>query len=136
MVNYRTIADTAVAQDVPAPNPRPYGRASFAACLPATSPANQETPACAFRITTRLPGGINCDSDCSTMASGQKVAAWVNGRDGTYAAACPRVGVGTRFRLYGRTYECQDRGGWIKARHPGDYDPAMGGYGQRNLPLG
>lgn len=71
-------------------------------------------------------GGINCDSDCSTMASGEKVAAWVNGHDGTYAAACPAEwAFGTRFRLYGRTYECQDRGGWIKARHPGDYDPAM-----------
>ena len=60
-------------------------------------------------------GGINCDSDCSTMASGEKVAAWVNGRDGTYAAARPAEwAFGTRFRLYSRTYECQDRGGWIR----------------------
>lgn len=74
-------------------------------------------------------GGTNCDSDCSTMASGQKVADWVGGQNGIYAAACPAEWpFGTRFELYGKTYQCQDRGGWIKTRQAGEYDPAMGGF--------
>lgn len=74
-------------------------------------------------------GGTNCDSDCSTMASGQKVAAWVGGQNGIYAAACPTEWpFGTRFKLAGKVYQCQDRGGWIKTRHAGEYDPAMGGF--------
>lgn len=74
-------------------------------------------------------GGTNCDSDCSTMASGHKVAAWVGGQNGVYAAACPAEWpFGTRFELYGRIYQCQDRGGWIKTRQVGQWDPAMGGF--------
>lgn len=74
-------------------------------------------------------GGTNCDSDCSTMASGEKVANWVGGVSGIYAAACPTDWpFGTRFELLGKTYQCQDRGGWIKTRQPGEYDPAMGGF--------
>lgn len=74
-------------------------------------------------------GGTNCDSDCSTMASGQKVADWVGGQNGVYAAACPAEWpFGTRFELYGRVYQCEDRGGWIKTRQAGEHDPAMGGF--------
>ena len=74
-------------------------------------------------------GGTNCDSDCSTMANGQKVASWVGGQGGVYAAACPAEWpFGTRFTLYGRIYQCQDRGGWIKTRSSGEFDPAMGGF--------
>ncbi len=46
-------------------------------------------------------GGINCDSDCSTMASGDNTWSWAGGKNGVYAAACPREwAFGTRF-LYG-----------------------------------
>lgn len=85
----------------------------------------------ALRVSHYDPslGGTNCDSDCSTMASGQKVAAWVGGKNGIYAAACPpEWPFGTRFELYGKTYQCQDRGGWIQTRTPGEFDPAMGGF--------
>lgn len=74
-------------------------------------------------------GGTNCDSDCSTMASGHKVASWVGGQNGIYAAACPAEWpFGTRFEVYGKIYQCQDRGGWIKTRQIGEWDPAMGGF--------
>ena len=61
-------------------------------------------------------GGTNCDSDCSTMASGDKVASWLGGRGGVYAAACPRSDGwhhGKRFELDGSVYECRDTGGWF-----------------------
>ena len=73
-------------------------------------------------------GGINCDHDCTTMASGDKVAAWVNGRNGVYAAACPREWNwrhGARFSVSGLQFECRDTGGWINCYTPGEYDPAM-----------
>lgn len=71
-------------------------------------------------------GGINCDADCSTMASGDKVADWVGGRGGVYAAACPQEwGHGTKFTAGGEVFECRDRGGWINCYAPGDYDPAL-----------
>lgn len=72
-------------------------------------------------------GGTNCDHDCTTMASGDKVASWLGGRDGVYAAACPRSDGwhhGKRFELNGVVYECRDTGGWINCYQPGDYDPA------------
>lgn len=81
-----------------------------------------------LRISTYRPelGGINCDSDCTTMASGDKVTSWVGGRAGVFAAACPREwGHGTRFSLDGITFECRDRGGWINCYDPGVYDPAL-----------
>ena len=72
-------------------------------------------------------GGINCDHDCSTMASGEKVADWTFGRDGVYAAACPQEWYfGQRFVLADTVYECQDHGGYINCYAPGDYDPAYG----------
>jgi hypothetical protein len=71
-------------------------------------------------------GGINCDHDCSTMASGEKVASWVLGQNGKYAAACPQeIPFGTKIRVNGTTFICKDRGGWINAYDIGDYDPAM-----------
>lgn len=73
-------------------------------------------------------GGTNCDSDCSTMASGDSVASWVNGKGGIFAAACPRSNGwhhGLRFELDGVTYECRDTGGYINCYQPGIYDPAL-----------
>ena len=73
-------------------------------------------------------GGTNCDHDCTTMASGDKVASWIGGRGGVYAAACPRSDGwhhGKRFVLDGVTYECRDTGGWINCYQPGMYDPAL-----------
>lgn len=70
-------------------------------------------------------GGINCDHDCSTMASGEKVANWVLGQNGMFAAACPQeIPFGTKIRVNGTTFICKDRGGWINAYDIGDYDPA------------
>lgn len=73
-------------------------------------------------------GGINCDSDCSTMASGDKTASWVGGKNGVFAAACPREWgwqTGTRFQVMGMNFECRDTGGWIACYEPGEYDPAL-----------
>lgn len=78
-------------------------------------------------------GGTNCDSDCSTMASGDKTASWVGGRpsvgSGTvYAAACPREWGwhhGTRFTVAGLNFECRDTGGWINCYSPGETDKAI-----------
>lgn len=73
-------------------------------------------------------GGTNCDHDCTTMASGDKVASWIGGRGGVHAAACPRSNGwhhGLRFVLDGVTYECRDTGGWINCYEPGQYDPAL-----------
>lgn len=83
-----------------------------------------------FVISSYIPsrGGVNCDSDCTTMASGDKVATWTIGRDGIYAAACPQEWpFGTKFVLYDQTYECRDRGGFINCYDIGDYDPAFSG---------
>jgi hypothetical protein len=69
--------------------------------------------------------GVQCDSDCETMASGQKTRDWLLGIDGVYAAACPQEWpFGTRLRINNITFECQDRGGWINCYDIGDYDPA------------
>lgn len=73
-------------------------------------------------------GGTNCDSDCTTMASGDKVASWIGGRGGVYAAACPRSGGwhhGLRFSVGNNVFECRDTGGWINCYQPGMYDPAL-----------
>ena len=71
-------------------------------------------------------GVTNCDSDCSTMASGDKSASWLNGKDNVFAAACPgEWAFGTRFITDGRMFECRDRGGWIKCYEPGDLDIAI-----------
>jgi len=73
-------------------------------------------------------GGTNCDSDCSIMASGDRVAGWVGGRNGVYAAACPREWgwrIGTRFNVGGNEYECRDTGGWINCYAPGEIDRAI-----------
>lgn len=70
-------------------------------------------------------GGVNCDSDCSTMASGDKVSSWLLGQNGVRAAACPREwAFGTHFVIANQKYECRDRGGYINCYQPGDYDPA------------
>ncbi|MCB8988960.1 MAG: hypothetical protein H6661_14560, partial [Ardenticatenaceae bacterium] len=93
--------------------------------------AGQSNDGAALRVSHYDPslGGTNCDSDCSTMASGQKVSAWVGGQNGIFAAACPpEWPFGTRFELMGKTYQCQDHGGWIQTRRPGEFDPAMGGF--------
>jgi len=71
-------------------------------------------------------GGINCDADCETMASGDKVSSWTLGVDGIRAAACPQEWpFGTKFQLAGQVYECRDRGGFINCYAIGDYDPAL-----------
>lgn len=125
---YRQVTpDTAVAQDVPARDLTALAKALAALGYN----GGQGNDGAALRVSHYDPslGGTNCDSDCSTMASGQKVADWVNGRDGIYAAACPpEWPFGTRFELYGNTYQCQDRGGWIQTRTTGEFDPAMGGF--------
>lgn len=70
-------------------------------------------------------GGINCDSDCTTMASGEKVSSWVLGQDGKYAAACPQEWPsGTEIRVDDITFVCKDTGGYINCYNIGDYDPA------------
>ncbi|MCP4424703.1 MAG: M23 family metallopeptidase [Chloroflexi bacterium] len=72
--------------------------------------------------------GVNCDSDCTTMASGDKVAAWVGGQSGVFAAACPRKwgwSHGTRFTVMGAEFECRDTGGWISCYEPGERDKAI-----------
>lgn len=70
-------------------------------------------------------GGVNCNHDCTTMASGDKVNEWRLGKGGVYAAACPpEWAFGTQFELMGQVYECRDRGGWIKCYDRGDFDPA------------
>lgn len=90
----------------------------------------------ALRASYYIPalGGTNCDHDCSTMASGDKVDSWLGGRPSgllvgyatVYAAACPQEwGHGTRFTAGGKLFECRDRGGWINCYASGDYDPAM-----------
>ena len=74
-------------------------------------------------------GTTNCDSDCSRMASGDATLSWSGGINGIYAAACPGDWpFGTRFEVYGKVYECRDRGGWIRTRTPGEWDDAMGGF--------
>jgi len=71
-------------------------------------------------------GGINCDNDCTTMASGEKVAAWTLGQNGIYAAACPQeIPMGTKIRVNEITFKCLDRGSYINCYDIGDYDPAM-----------
>lgn len=88
------------------------------------------TPDYPLRISWYDPslGGTNCDHDCTTMASGDKVQSWIGGRGGIYAAACPRSDGwhhGKRFELDGVIYECRDTGGWINCYQPGMYDPAL-----------
>lgn len=94
-------------------------------------------------------GGTNCDEvydiwgrlisgDCNTMASGDKVTAWIGGQNGVYAAACanrPDLGWvigsaakgtdGTRFEIAGMRFECRDTGGWIQCYEPGEVDKAI-----------
>lgn len=92
-------------------------------------------------------GGTNCDEvydafgnllsgDCNTMARGEKVADWIGGRNGVYAAACANElergwairgdgQPGTRFQVSGVQFECTDTGGWIRCLEPGDHDPAI-----------
>lgn len=71
-------------------------------------------------------GGINCDSDCSTMASGDKVKDWVLGQNGKFAAACPQEWpMRTNIRINKITFVCSDRGSYINCYAPGDYDPAL-----------
>lgn len=81
-----------------------------------------------LRMSHYIPseGGINCDADCSTMASGDNVIEWLGGKNGRFAAACPQEwGSGTMFVVEGVTFECRDHGGWINCYKPGDYDPAL-----------
>lgn len=74
-------------------------------------------------------GGTNCDHDCTTMASGDKVASWALGKNGVYAAACPQEWpYGTQFKLDSTVYECRDHGGWINCYQNGDFDPTLGGH--------
>lgn len=73
-------------------------------------------------------GGTNCDHDCTTMASGDKVADWIGGRGGVFAAACPREWGwqnGTQFVIGDTIFECRDTGGWINCYSPGDVDLAI-----------
>ena len=79
------------------PNPRPCGRASFAACLPTTSPAKPGDALARFALR---PGCRWDKLRQRLQADGlrRKVAHGLNGRDGTYAAACP-AGVGVRHAL-------------------------------------
>lgn len=71
-------------------------------------------------------GGINCDGECETMASGDKVSAWVLAPGGIVVAACPQEWYfGTQFEIEGQVYECRDRGGFINCYKAGDYDPAL-----------
>ena len=84
----------------------------------------------ALRVSWYDPalGGTNCDADCTTMASGDKVAAWAGGQNGVHAAACPREWGwrhGEQFSLNGTVFECRDMGGWINCYEPGEYDPAI-----------
>lgn len=88
-----------------------------------------------LRISHYVPalGGTNCDSDCTTMASGDKVAEWTLGKNGVYAAACPREWpFGTKFTLDGQTYSCADNGGYINCYSKGDFDPTLGGHTATN----
>lgn len=85
-------------------------------------------PSLCYDAKGNIIANTNCDSDPTTMASGDKVASWVNGRNGVYAAACPREwgwGHGTRFTVAGLEFECRDTGGWINCYNPGEYDPAL-----------
>lgn len=78
-------------------------------------------------------GGVNCDNDCSTMASGDKVSEWALGKDGMFAAACPQEWpFGTKLRVNGTTFVCRDTGGYINCYNTGDYDPAMKNTAQSN----
>lgn len=73
-------------------------------------------------------GGINGDADPTTMASGQKVADWIGGQNGTYAAACPQNWgwkLGDRFTVYRVDFECTDHGGYINCYSPGEIDKAI-----------
>jgi hypothetical protein len=73
-------------------------------------------------------GGTNCDHDCSTMASGDNTWSWQGGKNGVYAAACPREWgwhTGKLFVLLGYTFECRDTGGWIVCLDVGEYDKAI-----------
>lgn len=87
-------------------------------------------PSLCYDANGRVIANTNCDSDPTTMASGDKVADWVGGRNGIYASSCPRrpdMGWqhGTQFTMAGNVYECRDTGGWINCYQPGDYDPAL-----------
>lgn len=122
---YRSQVETAVGADVGAPTPY-INLAGFVQALAALgySPASDV----GLRISHYEPaaGGINCDSDCGHMASGDVTWDWTGGKGGVYAAACPPAWpFGTRFSYAGATYECRDRGGWIQCYEPGAYDPAL-----------
>jgi len=83
-----------------------------------------------LRISQYRPweGGINCDSDCSTMSSGDLVATWIGGRSGVHAAACATElgwNEGDQFVISDVTFECRDTGGWIRCYEPGDLDLAI-----------
>ncbi|MBK8987398.1 MAG: M23 family metallopeptidase [Chloroflexi bacterium] len=128
---YRSQAETAVA-DVGAPErgvgaPTPYrDLAGLVQALRSLgySPSSDV----GLRISHYEPaaGGINCDSDCGHMASGDVTWDWTGGKGGVYAAACPPAWpFGTRFSYAGATYECRDRGGWIQCYEPGAYDKAL-----------
>lgn len=57
-------------------------------------------------------GGINCDSDCSTMANGESWKPYIG-----KSLACPvEFPFGTLFKVSGRVWVCKDRGGMILER--------------------
>ncbi len=110
--------------------PQPYALALSAPQTPINWQTNGPVGEYPLRASHYIPslGGINCDSDCTTMASGDKVAWWINGRNGVHAAACPREWGwrhGVRFTIDGTMFECRDTGGWINCYTPGEYDPAL-----------
>ena len=57
-------------------------------------------------------GGINCDSDCTTMATG-KISEDMYGNVG----ACPVDMLGYKLTITGKKFTCRDTGGAIKLRY-------------------
>ena len=57
-------------------------------------------------------GGINCDEDCTTMATG-KITGDMYGKVG----ACPVEMLGYKLTITGRHFTCRDTGGAIKLRY-------------------
>lgn len=100
--------------------------------------ASHYDPSLCYDANGRVIANTNCDSDPTTMASGDATFSWTGGKNGILASACanrPDLGwtigsasqgtAGTRFTAGGSIYECRDTGGWIKCYDPGDYDPAI-----------
>lgn len=68
-------------------------------------------------------GGVNCNGDCTSTASGRKTITMYHDAY-CYVAAPPDIPMNTAITFRGTHYIVADRGGRVERRRPGDEEPA------------